>query len=130
MRARALSSPRLETASEKQVTVFKKGFLMLLGLEPTQDGAGPKTGIVGEGEEVGEISMMALAGVLGADMLFLKAMVGMSRLLRVGGAMVGSGWIFERREVALIDGWDSENFQTSLSAFMSSSLTHESCTEE
>ncbi len=97
--------------------MFKKGFLMLSGLEPTQDGAGPKTGTVGEGEEVGEILMMALAGVLGADMLFLKA-------------MVGSGWIFERREVAFIDSWDSENFQTSSSMFMSSLLTHESCIGE
>jgi len=77
--------------SEKQVTVFRKGFLMELGLEPTQDGAGPKIGTVGEGEKVGEISIMALAGVLGADMSFLKAMVGMLRLLRVGGAMVGGG---------------------------------------
>ncbi len=59
---------------------------------------------MGEGEEVGEILMMALAGVLGVDISFLKAMVGISRLLRVGGAMVGSGWIFKRREAALIDG--------------------------
>ncbi len=121
---RALSSPRLETASEKQVTVFRNRFLMALGLEPTQDGAGPRTGIVGEGEEVGEISMMALAGVMGADMSILGTKVGMLRLSRVGGAMVGSGWIFER-EVVLIDGWDSENFQISLSMFMSSSLTQE-----
>ncbi len=85
---------------------------------------------MGEGEEAGEISMTALAGVLGAVMSFLKAMVGMSRLLRVGGAMVGSRWIFEMREVVLIDGWDSENFWTSLSMFMSSSLTHESCAGE
>ncbi len=110
--------------------MFRKGFLIPSGLVPTQDGGGPKMGTVGEGEEAGEISMTALAGVLGADMSFLKAMVGMLRLLRVGGTMVGSGWIFKRREAVLIDGWDSENFWTSSSTFMSSLLTHESCTGE
>ncbi len=110
--------------------MLRNGFLMVLGLELTQDGAGPRTGMVGEGEEAGEISMMALAGVMGADISLIGAKVGMSRLLRVGGAMVGRGWIFERREAALIDGWDSENFRTSSSMFMSSSLTHESCAGE
>ncbi len=128
-RARVLSSPRSEMASKEQVTVFRNGFLMASGLELTQDGAGPKMGFVGEGEEAGEISIMALAGVFGADMSFLRAMVGMSRLLRVGEAMVGSGWISERREAALIDGWDSKHFWTSSSAFMLL-LTHESCAGE
>ena len=122
-RARALSSPSSERGSEEQVTVLRNGFLMVLGLEPTQDGARPRTGMVGEGEEAGEISMMALAGVTGADISLIGAKVGMSRLLRVGGAMVGRGWIFERVEVALIIDWDSENFWTSSSAFMLSSLT-------
>jgi len=65
-------------ASQEQTMVFRKGFLIDLGLEPTQDGAGPKMGTAGEGEEVGEISMMVLAGVLGADMSFLRAMVGVT----------------------------------------------------
>ena len=73
------------------MTVFRKGFLMALGLKPTQDGAGPRMGIVGEGEEAGEISIIALVGVLGADMSFLRAMVGISRFERVRGAMVGNG---------------------------------------
>ncbi len=64
---------------------------MLLGLKPTQDRGGPKVGIVGEGEKAGEISRMALAGVVEADMLILGTKVGMLRLLRVGGAMVGKG---------------------------------------
>ncbi len=85
---------------------------------------------MGEREEVGEISMMALVGVVGADMSILGTKVGMLRLLRVGGAMVGRGWISERREAVLIDGWDCENFWTSLSVFMSSLLTYESCAEE
>ena len=85
---------------------------------------------MGEGEEVGEISMMVLAGVVGIDMSILGTKVGMLRLSRVGGAMVGRGWIFKRREAALIDGWDCENFWTSLSVFMSSLLTHESCARE
>jgi len=87
-------------------------------------------GMVEKGEEAEEISMMALVGVMGADISIPGAKVGMLRLSRVGGAMVGSGWIFRRREVALIDGWDSENFWTSSSAFMSSLLTHESCVGE
>ena len=86
--------------------------------------------MVGEGEEVGEISIMALAGVTGADMLILRTKVEMLRLSRVEGAMVGRGWISKRREVVLIDGWDCENFWTSSSIFMSSSLTHESCARE
>jgi len=85
---------------------------------------------VGEGEEVGEISIIVLVGVVGADILILRTKVGMLRLLRVGVAMVGRWSIFKRRETALIDGWDCENFWTSSSMFMSSLLTHESCTGE
>ncbi len=110
--------------------MLRNRFLMASGLLPTQDGGGPRMGIVGEGEEAGEILITALAGAMGADMLILGTKVGMLRLSRVGGAMVGRGWIFERREAALIDGWDSENFRTSSSAFMSSLLTHESCAGE
>ncbi len=57
---------------------------------------------MGEGEEVEEISIMALAGVAEADMSILGMKVGMLRLLRVGGAMVGRGWFFEKMEAALI----------------------------
>ena len=81
----------MEIVSKEQVTVFRKGFLMELGLEPTQDRGGPRTGIVGEREEAGEISITALAGVVGADMSILETKVGMLRLSRVGGAMVGRG---------------------------------------
>ncbi len=84
--------------------LFKNEFLMALGLEPAQDRGRPRVGIVGEGEEVGEISITALAGVAGADMSILETKVGMLRLSRVGGAMVGRGLIFERIEVALIMG--------------------------
>ncbi len=91
MRVRALSSSRSETAREKQVTMFRNRFLRALGLEPTQDRGGPKVGIVGEGEEAGEISITALVGVVGADMLILGTKVGMLRLLRVEGAMMGRG---------------------------------------
>jgi len=80
---------------------------------------------VGEGEEVGEISMMVLAGVVGIDMSILGTKVGMLRLSRVGGAMVGRGWVFKRRDATLIVGWDLENFWTSSSTFMSSLLTQE-----
>ena len=127
---RLLSSPRSEVASEEQTTVFRNGFLIDSGWVPTHDRAGPKTRGVCGGEEAGEILITALAGVVGADMSTLWAKVGRLRLSRVGGAMVGSGWFFERMEVLLIDGWDSENFWTSLSAFMSSLLTHESCVGE
>ena len=85
---------------------------------------------MGEGEEVEEISIMALAGVVGADISIFGARVGMLEFSKVGGAMVSRGWIFKRREAALIDGWDCENFWTSSSAFMSSLLTHESYTGE
>jgi len=91
VRESALSSPRLEIASKEQVTVLRNRFLILSGLVPTQDRASPKVGGDWGGEEAGEISITALAGVVGADMSFLWAKVGMSRLLRVGGAMVGSG---------------------------------------
>ena len=83
---------------------------MWWGLDPTQDGGGPRVGMVGEGEEVGEILIMALAGVTGADMLILGTKVGIKRLSMDGGAMVGRGWVSEWREVALINGWDCENF--------------------
>ncbi len=65
---------------------------------------------MGKGEKVGEISIMALFGVVGADMLFLGRIGRMQRLLIVGEAMVGRGWIFERMEVTLIASWDSRNF--------------------
>jgi len=71
--------------------MFRNRFLRALGLEPTQDRGGPKVGIVGEGEEAGEISIKALVGVVGADMLILGTKVGMLRLLRVEGAMMGRG---------------------------------------
>ena len=71
--------------------LFKNRFLIVSGLEPTQDGGGPKVGMVGEGEEVGEISMIALAGVAGANILILGTKVGMLRLSRVGGAIGGRG---------------------------------------
>ncbi len=87
-------------------------------------------GIVGEGEEAREILITALAGVAVVDMLILGTKVRMLRLSRVRGAMVGKGWIFERMKVVLIMGWDSENFWTSSSAFMSSLLTYESCAGE
>ncbi len=103
---------------------------MWLELEPTQDGGRPRVGMVGEGEEAGEILIMVLAGVVGADMSILGTKVGMLRLSMVGGAMVGRGWSFRRREAALIECWDCENFWTSLSAFMLSSLTHELCAGE
>ena len=79
-------------------------------------------GAIEEGEEVGEISMMALmgVGVAGADMLFLERMVGVQRLLMVGGAMVGSRWSFAKIEAALIAGWDLRKFWTSLSTYISS----------
>jgi len=117
-RARALSSPRSEAAREEHWMLFRNRFPMRSGLDPTQDGGGPRVGMVEEGEEAGEILMTALAGVIGADMLILRTKVGMLRLSRVGGAIVGRGWSFRRREAALIDGWDSENFWTSLSMFM------------
>jgi len=60
--------------------------------------------MVGKGEEVGEISITALAGVAGADISILGTKMGMLELLMVGGAMVGRGWSFRRREAALIDG--------------------------
>ncbi len=104
---RALSSLRLEMARDKHWTLFRNGFLMLSGLDLTQDGGGPRVGMVGEGEEAGEILIMVLAG---ADMSILGTKVGMLRLLRVGEAMMGRGWVFKRREAALIDGWDCENF--------------------
>ncbi len=66
-----LSSPRSETAREEHWMLFRNGFLMASGLVPTQDGGGPKTGIVGEGEEAGEISIMALAGVMLLPILLL-----------------------------------------------------------
>ncbi len=83
-------------------------------------------GTVGEREDMGEISITALAGVLGADMSFFRAKVGISRLEIVGGAMVGSRWIFERREAALLDGWNSEDFRTSSSMFILFLLTYKS----
>ncbi len=66
--------------------------------------------MVGEGEEAGKISITALAGVTGADMSILGTKVGMLRLLRVGGAMVGRRWVSGLSEVVLITGWDCENF--------------------
>ncbi len=87
-------------------------------------------GIVREGEEAGEISMMVLTGEVKADMLFLGRTVGMQELSTVGGAMMGRGWIFKRMEAALIMGWDSETFWTSSSTFMLSLLTHKSCAGE
>ena len=59
---------------------------------------------MGDREEVGEISMTVLAGVAGADMLILGTKVGMLGLSRVGGAMVGRGWVFEKIEAVLIAG--------------------------
>ena len=59
--------------SVKQRTVFINRFLMVSELALTQEGAGSRMGIVGEGEEVEEILMTVLTGVgvVGADMLFL-----------------------------------------------------------
>ena len=99
-----LSSPRSEAAREEHWTLFRNGFLISLRLDPTQDGGSPRVGTVREGEEVGEISIMVLAGVMGADMSILGTKVGMLRLLRVGGAMVGRGWISGWREPVLIAG--------------------------
>ncbi len=93
-------------ARKEHWTLFRNGFLIWSGFEPTQDGGGPRVGMVGEGEEAGEVSIMALAGVVGAVMLILGAKMGMLELLRVGGAMVGRGWISGQREAVLIDGWD------------------------
>jgi len=73
---------------------------------------------------------MVFVGVAEADMSILEMKVGMLRLSRIGGAMVGKGWIFKRMEAALIMGWDSETFWTSSSTFMSSLLTHKSCAGE
>ncbi len=70
--------------------MFKNGFLMASGLELTQDRGGLRVGIVGEGEEVGEISMMVLVEVAGADISFGR-IVGMESLSRVREAMVGRG---------------------------------------
>jgi len=81
----------LEAASEEQTTVFRNGFLIVLGWVLTHDGAGPKIGGDCEGEEAREISITALAGVVGADILILWAKVGRLRLSMVEGAMVGSG---------------------------------------
>jgi hypothetical protein len=56
--------------SVEQRTVFMNRFLMVPELAPTQEGAGPRMGIVGEGEKVGEILITVLTevGVVGADM--------------------------------------------------------------
>ncbi len=81
----------MEVVSEEQTTVFRNGFLIEPGWLLTHDGAGPKTGGDWGGEEAGEISIMALAGVVGADMSILWAKVGISRLSMEGGAMMGGG---------------------------------------
>jgi len=125
-RARALSSPRSEAAREEHWMLFRNRFPMRSGLDPTQDGGGPRVGMVEEGEEAGESLMTALAGVIGADMLILRTKVGMLRLSRVGGAIVGRGWSFRRREAALLDGWNSEDFRTSSSMFILFLLTYKS----
>ena len=115
-RTRALSSPRSEAGRDEHRIVFRNGFLIVSGLAPTQEGAGPRIG-GGEGDEAGEMSMTALTGrgVVGADMLLLGEC---------------EGWSFVAMVMVLICSWALRKFLTSSSACMSSSLTHESCAGE
>jgi len=81
-----------------------------VGVGSNPGGGGPRVGTVGEGEEVGEILITALAGVMGADIWIFGARVGMLSLSMVGRATVGRRWVSGWREAVLIAGWDCENF--------------------